>query len=254
MALFTDGTISDIGDLRAYDSGILEVAGAEGIDLDAKLKLASAEIGAELEEFFVRRLGGPSGYGRKTPELGQVIVTAPLKQWHTLRTLGLIYGDVRGNHMDSRYEAKWDEFQRRGRWVAESLFRIGVGLTKAPLPKAEEPLPRTESGTNPASKYQIQAAWTNSAGENGAPSDVLVYLTSTDSALVIAMPEAPVGATGFNVYVGADGGEVTLQNVAPIPVSGEWRIADTGLVQGLAPDEGQEPQWFLRNDRILRRG
>ena len=55
MMLFTDNTISEATDLRSYESDIFELAGTEGIELSAKLKLASTEIGLELEEFLRER-------------------------------------------------------------------------------------------------------------------------------------------------------------------------------------------------------
>ncbi len=48
MALFTDGTITTLEDLAAHESGILELAAGEGIDLAAKLRIAQEDIGVEL--------------------------------------------------------------------------------------------------------------------------------------------------------------------------------------------------------------
>ena len=40
MALFTDGPISSIEDLRGHDTQIVEIANVEGIDVTKKLALA----------------------------------------------------------------------------------------------------------------------------------------------------------------------------------------------------------------------
>ena len=48
MALFTDGAVSSIEDLRGYDTQLLNVATIEGIDVTRKLTLAQDGIAAEM--------------------------------------------------------------------------------------------------------------------------------------------------------------------------------------------------------------
>ena len=48
MALFTDGTISTLEELRGYESAVYDVASTERIDLSQKLVLAQQELGIEL--------------------------------------------------------------------------------------------------------------------------------------------------------------------------------------------------------------
>ena len=45
MAMLLDGPPSTIDDLNARDSDLLNVAGAEGIDLTTKLQLAATDVG-----------------------------------------------------------------------------------------------------------------------------------------------------------------------------------------------------------------
>jgi hypothetical protein len=54
MALFTDGNIASIEDLKEYESAVLQAASIEGIDITAKLKLAQREIGFEIASFITR--------------------------------------------------------------------------------------------------------------------------------------------------------------------------------------------------------
>ncbi len=254
MALFTDGNLSDIDDLRAYDSSILAVAGSEGVDVDAKLSLASDEIGAELDEFLVRRAGGASGGPREGPRLSQVVVTPPLKQWHTLWTLVLVYGDIRGNHVESRYEAKWKELERRARWVKDSLFRIGVGLVDAPLPKPEKPEVGSAAGPQGPGTYYLRVCWRNSRGESGSVSDLVTYSLTSGGTLVVRTGTPPAGVCGFDVYVGTEPKEVFRQNNDMLEAGTEWRMPEVGPVVGPRPGSGQTPQRYLRNDRVLQRG
>ena len=58
MALFTDGNICSTEDLRQYESSILDVASTEGIELEAKLKLAQREIGVAITAFLLEQETG----------------------------------------------------------------------------------------------------------------------------------------------------------------------------------------------------
>ena len=55
MALFSDGPISDAGDLQRYENAILNVAATEGIDLGAKIVLAQQDVANDLLLFLFKR-------------------------------------------------------------------------------------------------------------------------------------------------------------------------------------------------------
>src|SRR6185369_8888666 len=93
MALFTDGPVSSILDLTARDTQLLNVAVAEGIDVTQKLALAQDELALELGALLSRASAGESLWAPQ-PDIGSVVVTPPLKLWHTLRTLELFYADA----------------------------------------------------------------------------------------------------------------------------------------------------------------
>ncbi len=254
MPLFTDGPISGIEDLSAYDSSILDVAGAERVDLDRKLALAAAEIGIELQEFLVRRTGQVPGGRNAGLTLRNVVVTPALKQWHTLLALTLVYADVAGNHIESRYPAKEKEYRRRARRAADSLYRIGVGITLNPVPRAGLPEVRGIPGTTPIATYYVRIAWRNAAGESGAPSETAVFTPGADGEIAVKSPAAPENITGWDVYVGLDAGNLKRQNSQPLAPAAEWVLPPTGPADGPAPGSGQEPAYFIRNDRVLLRG
>ena len=44
----------------------------------------------------------------------QVVVTPPLKLWHTFRTLEMVYGDAYNSQLNDRYAGKRDEFHEHG--------------------------------------------------------------------------------------------------------------------------------------------
>ena len=85
MALFRDGLISSLEDLRVYETSLLDTASIEGVSLSNKLELAQQEIGNEILRFLIQQLEPTESV---TPaKLDQVVATDPLRRWHALRTL-----------------------------------------------------------------------------------------------------------------------------------------------------------------------
>ncbi len=255
MPLFTDGSISSIEDLQGYDASVLEAANAEQLDLTVKLALAQSEIAIELEEFIRRRsLQGPVELSQARTGLDQVVVTEPLRRWHSLLTLTLIYADVQSNHINSRYSGKWKEYRQRAIWAAEMLFRIGVGFVNDAVAKANPPEVRLRPGSLEPTTYHVQIAWRNHGGEAGAPSEEVIYRPEIPGVIGVRAPEAPANASGYDIYVGTDAMAPTKQNGAIVALSQEWVMPETGLISGAGLTAGQKPDWYLRNDRVLQRG
>src|SRR5258708_38819686 len=71
MALFTDGPISSIEDLRGHDTQIVEIASVEGIDVTKKLALAQEEVAIDLMALLgkltMNRAGPVAGVGATGP-------------------------------------------------------------------------------------------------------------------------------------------------------------------------------------------
>ncbi len=255
MALFTDGSISSIEDLQGYDSLVLEAAQAEQVDLSVKMAVAQSEIAIELEEFIRRRrLQDPLELGETEAGVERIVVTEPLRRWHSLLTLTLLYGDIQSNHVSSRYSGKWKEYRQRAIWAAEMLFRIGVGFVNDPIPKAKPPEVRLRAGSLEPRTYRIRVAWRNSAGQTGAPSDEVIYRPEIQGVIAVKALEGPANASGYDVYAGTDEAAVTKQNTATVPPTEEWVMPETGLISGAGAPTGQKPDWYLRNDRVLQRG
>ena len=133
MALCTDQNVSDISDLIAYEANLPEIAGAEGIDLATKVKLAQTEVGAELEAatqrpgnvYFTEGSGWQSSGGETNLsriDLDNIVVTPPLKLWHTFQTLAIAYRDAYNRKLNDKYLPKWKEYKELARWAADLLF------------------------------------------------------------------------------------------------------------------------------------
>src|SRR5689334_1908872 len=111
MALFSDGPASTIEDLHGHDTQLLDVANVEGIDVTRKLTLAQEDLGLELR-VLLARLSGSSDVGilGSGPGIDHVVVTPPLKLWHTYRALELVYRDAFNSQLNDRYAGKRDEY------------------------------------------------------------------------------------------------------------------------------------------------
>jgi hypothetical protein len=245
MALFTDGTISTLEELREYESAIYDVASTERIDLSRKLALAQQELEVELT---ARLFGDDPG------SIGRVVVTAPLRLWHTFRTLAIAYRDAYNSHLNDRYQGKWQEYERLADWASKSLLETGIGMVTTPVPKAPPPVLSTTAGSAEAAMYWVRAAWVGVAGEEGCPSDPGV-LSAPEGAVPVAQAgEAPPNVSGWNVYAGLSIEDSRLQNSSPISLGANWVMPATGLAPGRRAGEGQSPSIYKRIERVLRRG
>ncbi len=253
MALFTDGNITSVDELQAYDTSIVSIASAEGVDLAAKMELARTELGIELAEFLAKRTTATGGLGAGIG-LENVVVTPALKHWHALLTLALVYGDIQGNHLESRYGAKWKDYRARERRAADSLLRSGVGVVSNPIPRALPPLVRTVAAPVSGETYYIRIAWRGARGDSGEASEACIHTVETNGVPGVRADRIPEDAAGFDVYAGLRADLATKQNDDPLDPSAEWTMPVQGLREGDTPPAGQQPGWHVRNDRVLLRG
>ena len=245
MALFTDGTISTLEDLRAYESAIYDVATTERIDLSQKLVLSKQELEVEL----ITRL-----FRDDPTELSRVVVTPALQLWHTFHALATTYRDAYNSHLNDRYQGKWREYERLAKWASENVLAAGAGMVGAPVGKASPPILSTVPGMGAATMYWVRAAWVGANGDEGCASEPSVLASPADSTLVATAAGAPTGVAGWNVYVGTDAGAEQLQNPTPIPAGWNWTMPGMGLVTGRAPSSGQAPTSYKRFERVFLRG
>ncbi|HSW49934.1 MAG TPA: hypothetical protein VLH09_07145 [Bryobacteraceae bacterium] len=245
MALFTDGTISTLEDLRSYESSIYDLASTERIDLSRKLVLAQRELEIELTSKFFRD---------SHDDLQRVVVTPPLHLWHLFHTLSLAYRDAHHSQLNDRYLAKWREYEKLSKWALTNLLASGVGMVGEPIPKAAPPTLTTAIGSSGAEMYWVRAAWVGQNGEEGCPSEPAVLSAAEGTVPVAVAGEAPAIATGWNVYAGTAIDTTRLQNASPIPLGSIWTMPSTGLEAGRIAASGQSPSSYLRAEQVLRRG
>jgi hypothetical protein len=243
MALFTDGPAAAIEDLAAQDSQLLNTANAEGIDLTVKLGLAQEAIGLEVEEML--RQG--SGF-----RLEHVVVTPALRLWHTYRTLESVYRDAYHSQLNDRYAAKRDQFRELSRWARERLLQAGIGIALTPVPQASGLDLQPSAGGLESGVYYASMSWVGAVGEEGA-SSALGAIEVNSGGFVAIPPEAPPGATGWNVFVGTAAETMTRQNGSPLAPGEPWLAASLSL-WGARPSRGQNPNVTHVAARVLQRG
>lgn len=245
MALLVDGEINRIEDLREWDTTILEVANGEGIDLEAKLKLAAKEIEEEVESFLIWQEKG---------QLGQVYVSTPLKRWHALATLEAVYRDAYFSQLNDRYGARWKHYTELAAAQEKRYFDIGVATVSQPVRRPERIEATTGEGAAPAATYWIEATVLDAAGRESAPSPVEVVSSPLPHSLTVRLPYAPAGAAQWNVYVALTEDGTALQNATALAVGEAWTMPAEGIVAGRPPGDGQAADGAVTRAAQYRRG
>jgi hypothetical protein len=245
MALITDENIATGEDLRQHESGIYEVASAEGIDLSQKIALAQEEIRVEL---------GGLLFSGEPQKVGWVVVTPPLRLWLLYHSIALVYRDAYGSHLNDRYWKKKLEYEALASWAKRRLFETGVGMTGSPIPKASQPEVSEVAANAAAATYWIRSAWVGARGEEGCPSDPVVIRLEQGLAPQVRAGTAPNAVSGWNVYAGTSASECRLQNAVPLGLGEAWTLPEGGLANGRPAGVGQAPVWYERVERRLERG
>jgi hypothetical protein len=254
MALFIDGFVSSMDDLTGQDSQLLDTASVENIDVTRKLALAQDELALDLDTLLTRLsyTEQPFWY-TAAPRIATVVVTPPLKMWHTFRALEMVYADAYNSQLNDRYAGKRDQFHARAQWAYEKLVQTGLGIASDPIPQAAMPTLTIAGGALPDGIYYVTMAWTNREAEEGA-SAVPNAITTGSSSLLAQAGNPPLNATGWRVYVGGAPDSMVLQNESPIAIGQTWLQPDTLITVGPAPSSGQLPNYTRPVPRMIQRG
>jgi hypothetical protein len=254
MALFTDGPVSSIEDLTALDSQLLDVASTEGIDLTRKLGASQDDLSVELTVLLNKlRFADQAFWAAAVPGLRSVVVTAPLKLWHTYLSLEMAYRDAYNSQLNDRYSGKRDQFHQLAEWACEKLIQTGVGIAARPLAKAATPQVTAISGGLPDGTYYVSMAWVNASSEEGG-SAIPAVITIASSTLQVQPGDPPENAVGWNVYIGSDAESMVFQNQSPIGAGTMWQQTVALAMAGRIPGSGQLPTYLKPIPRMIQRG
>ena len=265
MALFTDQSVSEVADLISYEANLPEVSSAEGIDLETKIRLAQTEVGAHLEAassrpgnvYYTRGAGWQSTGSEANLsrfELSQVVVTPPLKLWHTFQTLAIIYRDAYNRKTNDKYLPKWKEYKELANWASGLLFQTGIGITSCPVARPQQPALEWVSSTLGGMALFVRITWVGPKGVDSSGSLEKAIAIPSGNAIQVTPPTSPAGATGWNAYVGESSGMAVRQNSEPLDLEAAWVMPGTGLAAGQSIQDGQLPEVFKTVPQFLQRG
>ena len=171
-----------------------------------------------------------------------------------LETLAAVYGDAYNSQLNDRYLGRWKEYVRLAEQTAEMVREVGVGIVRDPLPRPASPKVTPGGSPDAEATYSILTVWRSGNGAVSAASPAALYSTTGGTQPAVDPGTAPVNATGWDVYVGVDGGAALKQNSGVIPVGVLWTVPAGGPVSGLPSGPGQAPDYYVRRGRVLRKG
>lgn len=245
MALLVDGDLSRLDDLKAQDSGVLDVASGEGIDPRAKLDLAAGEIQEEVDAFLDWEERG---------RIEQVVASVCLKRWHVLKTLEAVYRDAYFSQLNDRYGQKWRHYESLATEQRRRYFESGVQMVAEPVRRPSRVSAEVVEGATAAATYWLTAAFLDGEGRESAASAAVAVSSPVPHSLQVSVLFPEENATHWNLYAGADEASIGLQNAEPLPVGETWVLPVGGLVSGRSPGNGQAAEFRVVRSGLLRRG
>jgi hypothetical protein len=254
MALFVDGPACTIDDLTDQDSGLLDVALDNGINITTKLRLAHEEVKTDLDLWLLKPRPALPMPWVPTLRIEQIVVTAPLKRWETMHALALVYRDAYFSQLVDRYQAKLQEYLRLTRNSHEDLVASGLALATDPVPRASLAVLTSTPAPQSGGTFYASVAWVNGAGQEGAASAASSITIADGNLMVVGAVNAPVNVAGFQVYAGTALNGLYLQNSVLLPVGVTYMYIPGQVAQGPLPGFGQKPDFVRPLARTLLRG
>lgn len=256
MALFTDADIVTLDDLLPFESSLVQVAASHNIDVSTKINLATSAIGERLMLWLLDvRASDPQWLNRRLLGLSTVVVTPVLQRWLCFDSLSRFFAEAYNVQLNTRFEGKWTEYKQQASDAADLVFMSGVGVVYNPLPKPPLPIVVAKEGSGTAEPLFIQTAWIDSHGNESALSPVNGLILEGVSIVTVAMAEiAPPAAAGWNVYGSSMASDLTLQNTSALALGQTWQLPVAGLIDGAAPIDEQQPNYYIALSKQLQRG
>lgn len=257
MALFLDGPVVTVDTLTQYDSNVLSVAAAEGINLTTKILLAQEAMHLELVRLLRR-----GTLSEVTPVWGQaggienVVWSTALRVWQVYRSLTLVYRDAYFSQLNDRHQARAKEYETLANAVRRELVEQGLGVVSFPLRRPPQPVAELVPASEAGGTYYFSASYGSDSGQESSASLILSVDVPDGSAVDFRLRSAePTGATGWNLYAGAAPDLMCRQNEALIDLSSDWAyLPSSAVTSGIQPGEGQAPERNWPLHRYLQRG
>ena len=253
MALLTDGTLSTIDDLTGLDTGVLEVARTEEIDLRQKLGLARQEIAYRLGENLREAWNAPTALTfAGTLTASNVVADERLLRWHALESLAQVYRDLYHSQLNDRYEKRWEHYQKLSESAYRDYIRGGIPVVTKPIPRPAPPTTTVLAGTLDASTYFLAVSLVRN-GEEGEISEATAVTAPDSHVLEVEPPSLPEGTDAWNLYAGFAQDSLVLQNSTPQAFTATFAL-EAVVTDSQKPSSGQAPELIIRPRQRLRRG
>jgi hypothetical protein len=259
MALFTDSDVVTLDDLLQFEGSLMQVSSTHGIDVQAKIRLATDEIGDKLMLNLLRAgQSDPQWLNRVKIGLSTVVVTPSLFRWMCFDSLARVYAEAYNVQLNTRFQGKWNEYQQQSHAASELFLTGGIGIVLNPLPKPVIPKIYTGTGFFQAPSLFAQTSWVDGLGNESAVSPVNGVILNGSAGIQVSMSEtgaqAPTTAVGWNIYANTVQQGLTLQNSSPVAVGSLWQMPNSGLILGAVPRSGQVPDIMIACVRRWQRG
>ena len=259
MPLFTDADVVTLDDLLLFENSLVQVSSTHGIDIQAKIRLATEEIGDKLMLNLLRAgQSDPQWLQRIRIGLSTVVVTSSLARWLCFDSLARVYAEAYNVQLNTRFQGKWIEYQQQSSTASETFLAGGIGIVLNPLPKPAIPGIQTGVGNFQASSIFVQASWVDHLGNESAPSPINGVILNGSASIQVVMTEAdaqtPTAAIGWNVYASTTQQGLTRQNSLPLAVGASWQVSSGNLMGGISPRNGQMPYITIPCTRRWQRG
>jgi hypothetical protein len=259
MALFTDDSVITLDDLLGYEGTLVQTASSHGINVDTKISLATSAVSDRVLLWLLSMgMADPQHLYRRNLGLSTVVVLPALRRWLTFESLTRVFAEAYNLQLNTRFQGKLTEYQSETSAASETAFQSGIGIVYNPLPKPALPLVSVQTGNSPACAFFVQTTWVNALGAESALSPVNGVVVPDSSSISVGMAEGtmntPPSAVGWNIYVGVDETQATMQNSTPLPVGATWDLPTSGIIAGMLPVDGQPPDYYIQTSKQILRG
>jgi hypothetical protein len=259
MALFTDTAVVTINDLLPFEDSLAQVISSHNINVDTKISLAMGAISDKVMLWLLNvGVSDPQWLNRRSIGLSTVVVTPSLQRWICFESLSRVFAEAYNLQLNTRYQAKWKEYQQEAVSAARSLSTGEIGIIYNALPRPALPLISVQSGSLPAQGIFVQTCWVDVDGNESALSPENATVLTAGADIAVAMAEgalgAPAAAIGWNVYGGGQSNGVTKQNAQVLAVGSTWELPASGFQVGPTPTGGQTPAFYITLSKQIRRG
>jgi hypothetical protein len=253
MALLIDKRTSELSDWMNYDSKLTALLDDTHADIFGKSRLAQEILESELLELLIVHFQESPSAARS--HLRRIVVGPELRRWHAFKTLELFYSDLAAVAVNPAHAEQAKKFLLLADQAKRHLLANGIGYVNNPLPAPD--VPSLQSVESPGIPRVLRAciAFVSTAGELSGASKIFVLDISDSHSVRIGPVKLRPGASGWNLYIGAEENLLKLANESPlgdnetITVTAELPHANAPV----APQFGQEAQFFWLADRAIWR-